>query len=91
MYVKGTYMDHVEFAGLVANGRVYKGDKGKYVTFLMLGYDNGGYVDVVAKRPVSYADCDVVWGTGKVVHRNNSDYIEADQIKTYSIDQWLNR
>jgi DNA polymerase-3 subunit alpha len=91
MYVKGTYMDHVEFAGLIANGRVYKGDKGKYVTFLMLGYDNGGYVDVVAKRPVSYADCDVVWGTGKVVHRNNSDYIEADQIKTYSIDQWLNR
>jgi len=91
MFVKGTYMDHVEFAGLVANGRVYKGDKGKYVTFLMLGYDNGGYVDVVAKRPVSYADCDVVWGTGKVVHRNNSDYIEADQIKTYSIDAWLNR
>ena len=91
MFVKGTYMDHVEFAGLVANGRVYKGDKGKYVTFLMLGYDNGGYVDVVAKRPVSYADCDVVWGTGKVVHRNNSDYIEADQVKTYSIDQWLNR
>ncbi len=91
MFVKGTYMDHVEFAGLVANGRVYKGDKGKYVTFLMLGYDNGGYVDVTVKRAVSYADCDVVWGTGKVVHRNNSDYIEADQVRTYSIDQWLNR
>ena len=91
MFVKGTYMDHVEFAGLVANGRVYKGDKGKYVTFLMLGINNGEYVDITVKKPVTYADSDVIWGTGKVKYKDGSEYIEADQVKSYKIDKWLNR
>jgi len=91
MFVKGTYMDHVEFAGLVANGRVYKGDKGKYITFLMLGINNGEYVDITVKKPVTYADSDVIWGTGKVKYKDGSEYIEADQVKSYKIDKWLNR
>ena len=91
MFVKGTYMDHVEFAGLVANGRVFKGEKGKYVTFVTLGVDNGQYVDITVKKPFAYSDCDVIWGTGRVRHKANSDYIEVDQIKGYKIDRWLKR
>ena len=91
MFVKGTYMDHVEFAGLVANGRVFKGEKGKYVTFVTLGVDNGQYVDITVKKPFAYSDCDVIWGTGRVRHKANSDYIEVDQVKGYKIDRWLKR
>ena len=89
LFCKGTYMDHVEFAGLVANGRVFKGNKGKYVTFVTLGVDNGQYIDVTIKKPFGYSDCDVIWGTGKVRHSNNSDYVEVDQVKGYKIDRWL--
>ena len=89
LFCKGTYMDHVEFAGLVANGRVFKGNKGKYVTFVTLGVDNGQYIDVTIKKPFGYSDCDVIWGTGKVRHNNNSDYVEVDQVKGYKIDRWL--
>jgi len=89
LFCKGTYMDHVEFAGLVANGRVFKGNKGKYVTFVTLGVDNGQYIDVTIKKPFGYSDRDVIWGTGKVRHSNNSDYVEVDQVKGYKIDRWL--
>ena len=55
--VKSFYQDcfakeHIwtqEFAGLVANGSVFKGNKGKYVTFVTLGVDNGQYIDVTIK------------------------------------------
>ena len=54
MFVRETWGDRVNFAGLVANGRVFRGAEGKYITFVTLGVNNGEYVDVTIKRPFSY-------------------------------------
>ena len=88
-YVKELYMDRVEFAGLVANGRVFKGDKGKYVTFLTLGIGNGQYIDVTIKKPFSYSDHDVVWGQGVIKHSNNSDYVECYDSEGFKLENFL--
>ena len=77
MYVKELYLDKVEFAGMIANGRVFRGDKGRYVTFLTLGIGNGQYIDVTIKKAFAYSDYDVVWGQGTIRHSNNSDYVES--------------
>ena len=34
------------FCGIVANSRVFKSERGKYVTFVTLGVGNGEYIDV---------------------------------------------
>ena len=63
---KETWGDRVNFAGLVANGRVFRGEGGRYVTFVTLGVANGEYVDVTIKKPFGYRDTDVVVGSGKI-------------------------
>ena len=88
MYVKELYMDKVEFAGLVANGRVFRGDKGRYVTFLTLGVGNGQYIDVTIKRPFAYSDHDVIWGQGTIRHSNNSDYVECYDYQGYRLEKF---
>ena len=88
MYVQGTWGDYVEFAGMIANGRVYKGHGGKYVTFATLGVDNSEYIDVVIKKPLSHSKYDIIWGQGQVKYRNGSDHVEVNKFKAYSIDQW---
>ena len=55
-YTRSLYLDRIEFAGLVANGRVYKSGNKKYVTFVTLGVDNGYYVDCTINKPFSYSD-----------------------------------
>ena len=87
MYVKELYMDKVEFVGLVANGRVFRGDKGRYVTFLTLGVGNGQYIDVTIKKPVAYSDYDVIWGQGTIRHSNNSDYVECYDHKGLKLEK----
>ena len=89
-YTKHLYLDRVEFCGLIANGRVYKAEKGKYVTFVTLGIDNGYYVDITVNRPFSYSDNDVVRGIGRVKHLNNSDYIEVIECESIGIDKFYN-
>ena len=88
MYVQNTWGDYVEFAGMIANGRVYKGHGGKYVTFATLGVDNSEYIDVVIKKPLSHSKYDIIWGQGEVKYRNGSDHVEVNKFKAYSIDQW---
>ncbi len=88
MYVKELYGDKVEFAGLVANGRVFRGDKGRYVTFLTLGVGNGQYIDVTIKRPFSYSDHDVVWGQGTIKYSNNSEYVECYDYQGYRLEKF---
>jgi DNA polymerase III alpha subunit len=90
MYVKELYLDKVEFAGLIANGRVFRGDKGKYVTFLTLGVGNGQYIDITIKKPFSYHDHDVVWGQGIIRHSNNSDYLDVYDAKGFSLEKFKN-
>ena len=77
MNVMNTWLDRWEFTGLIANGRVFKGDSGKYVTFLTLGVGNGRYIDVTVKRPLAYSDSVMVSGTGRLRHSNGSDYLEC--------------
>jgi len=86
--VRSQWLDRVEFSGLVANGRVYKGNKGRYVTFVTLGTDYGEYIDVVIHKPFAYRDGDVIHGTGRVRHSNNSDYIDCNDAKLYTMSQW---
>ena len=86
--VKQQWLDHVEFAGVIANGRVFKGKNGKYVSFLTLGTNYGEYVDVTIQRPFGYRDGDIVVGSGKIKHQNNSDYIQTTDAKLLTWDQW---
>tara|TARA_B100001057_G_scaffold293833_1_gene293933 strand:- start:8436 stop:10070 length:1635 start_codon:yes stop_codon:yes gene_type:complete len=86
--VRQQWLDRVEFAGLVANGRVYKGNKGRYVTFVTLGTNFGDYIDVVIHKPFAYRDGDIIHGTGRVRHNNNSDYIDCYDAKLYTLNQW---
>jgi len=88
MYVRELYMDKVEFAGLIANGRVFRGDKGKYVTFLTLGVGNGKYIDVTIKKPFSYHDHDVVWGQGIIRQSNNSEYLDVYDAKGFTLEKY---
>ena len=49
----------VEFAGVIANGRCYRGKKGRWVTFLDPGTNYGEYIDVVVQKPSVYRDGDI--------------------------------
>ena len=89
MFVQETWGDRVNFAGLVANGRVFRGEGGRYVTFVTLGVNNGEYVDVTIKKPFGYKDTDVVAGSGKVRMSNGSRYIDCWDAKGHRLDQYL--
>lgn len=86
-YCANTYLDKFEFAGLIANGRVFKGEKGKYVTFLTLGVGNGKYIDITVNQPLSYHDYDVVCGVGKLRNTNGSQYIECKAVKASKLEK----
>jgi DNA polymerase III subunit alpha len=87
-YCNNQYLDRFEFAGLVANGRVFKGEGGKYITFLTLGVGNGKYIDLLVKGPVAYHDYDVVCGVGKVKTSNGSQYIECQNVRTLKLEKF---
>ena len=89
MYVRELYLDKVEFAGMIANGRVFRGDRGKYVTFLTLGVGNGQYIDVTIKRAFAYSDYDVVWGQGTIRQSNNSDYVECYDSTGFRLEKYI--
>ena len=86
--VRQQWLERVQFAGIIANGRVFRGRNGRWVTFLTLGTDYGEYVDITVQKPFAYRDGDVVVGQGKVVHQNNSDYIQSTDAKLYTLPQW---
>ena len=89
--VRANYLERVEFAGVIANGRVFRGRNNLYVTFLTLGTNYGEYIDVTIQKPFAYRDGDVVAGSGMVKHSNNSDYIHVTDQKLYTIGDWLKR
>jgi len=86
--VRQLWLDRVEFAGVIANGRCYRGKGNRWVTFLTLGIGPGEYIDIVVKRAVSYRDGDIVQGQGRVQHSNNSDYIDTSSVDVYSFADW---
>lgn len=78
-------MDRYEFAGLIANGRVFKADKGKYITFLTLGVGNGKYIDITVNKPIAYADADAVTGVGRMRMLNGTQYLECQIVKAVKL------
>ena len=84
-YCNNQYLDKMEFCGLIANGRVFKGEKGRYVTFLTLGVGNGQYIDITVKKPVSYHDFDAVGGGGRLRTSNGSQYIECETVRAVKL------
>jgi DNA polymerase III alpha subunit len=86
--VRQLWLDRVEFAGVIANGRCYRGKGNRWVTFLTLGIGYGEYIDIVVKRAVSYRDGDIVQGQGRIQHSNNSDFIDTSMVDVYSLTDW---
>ena len=89
--VRANYLERVNFAGVIANGRVFRGRNNRYVTFLTLGTNYGEYIDVTTQKPFAYRDGDIVAGSGMVKHSNNSDYIHVTDQKLYTIGEWQKR
>jgi len=89
-YVRQNWLDRVSFAGVIANGRAFRGKNGRWVTFLTLGINYGEYIDVTIPKPFAYRDGDIVYGSGKIKHSNNSDYIQTTEAKLTTIPKWIN-
>lgn len=87
--VRTKWLERVEFAGVIANGRTFRGKNGKYVTFLTLGTDYGEYIDIHIPRAFAYSDGDIVTGQGVVRHNNNSDYVQTTDAKVYTLRDWM--
>ena len=86
--VQQKYLERVNFAGVIANGRTFRGKNGRYVTFLTLGTNYGEYVDVTVQRPFTYRDGDIVSGSGVIKHANNSDFIQCSDARLWTFAQW---
>ena len=86
--VKQQWLDRVEYAGVIANSRCYKGNKGRWITFLTLGIGYGEYIDITVQKPVAYRDGDIVHGSGRVKQSNNSEYIDSSDANVYTFQEW---
>jgi len=75
----------VEFCGLVANYRVFKSTPKEYITFVTLGTGNGRYLDVVVPHAVSFHDYPILWGTGKLGYKNNTEYVTVSKHKRFKL------
>ena len=86
MGVKNLYLDRYEFAGIVANSRVFRSDQKKYIHFITLGVGEGEYVDLVVDRPVKYGSGSVILGQGEVKSRDGSQYLHCNRREVRSLD-----
>jgi len=77
MGLQKLYLDRFQFAGIVANSRVFKCDAKSYIHFITLGVGEGKYVDIVVDRPVKYSNGSVVLGEGELHHKDNSEYLKV--------------
>lgn len=75
----------VEFFGLVANYRVFKSSPKEYITFVTLGTGNGRYLDVIVPHAISFHDRPLLWGTGKLGYKNNSEYVTVTKHKRLTL------
>ena len=77
----------IEFCGLVANYRVFKSRPKEYITFVTLGTGNGRYLDVIVPHAISFHDHPILWGTGKLGYKNNSEYVTVFRHKKLNLQQ----
>jgi len=92
MGVRNLYLDRFEFAGIVANSRVFKRDKKKYIHFITLGVGEGEYVDLIVDNPIKYGSGSVIVGQGELQNRDGSQFLQVPRkdIKAVAINQYLN-
>ena len=93
MGVRNLYLDQYEFAGIVANSRVFRRDKQRYTHFITLGVGEGEYLDLIIDNPIKYAVNSVITGQGVRQSRDNSQYIlcQRSQIKSLEISKYLDQ
>jgi DNA polymerase III alpha subunit len=91
MGVRNLYLDRYEFAGIVANSRVFRRDPKKYIHFITLGVGEGEYLDLIVDRPVKYGNGSVIVGQGERRSRDGSQFLHVDRsrIKSIPIDEYL--
>jgi len=91
MGVRNLYLDKYQFAGIVANSRVFRRDRQKYIHFITLGVGEGEYVDLIVDRPVKYSLESVILGQGERLSRDGSQFLQCNRamLKSMPIDQYL--
>ena len=90
MGLQNLFLDKFQFAGIVANSRVFKSDSKNYIHFITLGVGEGRYVDLVVDKPVKYARDSVVVGEGQMWTKDNSNYLKVKRknVRSMPIDQY---
>jgi DNA polymerase-3 subunit alpha len=91
MGVRNLYLDQFEFAGIVANSRVFRQNQKKYIHFITLGVGEGEYVDLIVDRPVKYGSVSVIIGRGELRSRDGSQFLQChnNQVKSMALDNYL--
>ena len=91
MGVRNLYLDKYEFVGIVANSRVFKRDKEKYIHFITLGVGEGEYVDLIVDHPVKYNTDSVIMGHGEIQSRDGSQFLQVrrQNLKVIAISQHI--
>ena len=86
MGVHNLYLDHYEFAGIVANSRVFRRERNRYIHFVTLGVGEGEYVDLIVDAPIKYERSSVIVGMGEMRSRDNSQFLQCRRSKIQTID-----
>jgi hypothetical protein len=91
MGVQSLYSEYYQFAGIVANSRVFRRDRQQYIHFITLGVGEGEYVDLIVDRPVKYSNGSVIVGQGRRYNRDGSQFLQVDRkdISAVDIDDYL--
>jgi len=91
MGVRKLYLDRFEFAGIVANSRVYKRDRQKYIHFITLGVGEGEYVDLIVDNPIKYGSGSVIVGQGELQSRDGSQFLQVHRanVRAFAISDYL--
>ena len=91
MGLRNLYLDHYEFAGIVANSRVFRRDRNRYIHFITLGVGEGEYVDLIVDAPIKYGSGSVIMGQGELRNKDNSQFLQVhrSKVKSTNITQYL--
>ena len=92
MGVQNLFLDRYQFAGIVANSRVFRRDRDRYIHFITLGVGEGEYVDLIVDRPIKYGAGSVIVGQGERRSRDGSQFLECQRrdVAAMAIDDYLN-
>jgi DNA polymerase III alpha subunit len=92
MGVRNLFLDRYQFAGIVANSRVFRKDRDRYIHFITLGVGEGEYVDLIVDRPIKYDAGSVIVGQGERRSRDGSQFLDCvrKDVASMHIDDYLN-